>query len=48
MKTVKFREVNNAHGYSSVRDMRAYTPSRIGVLVVSDNAYIDSQIRTAV
>lgn len=45
---VKFREVNNAHGYSSVRDMRAYTPSRIGVLVVSDNAYIDSQIRTAV
>jgi hypothetical protein len=44
---VKFREVNNAHGYSSVRDMDAYTPSKIGVLVISDRAYVDNQIRAA-
>ena len=44
---VKFREVNNAHNYSSVRDMRPYTPKSIGVLVISDQAYIDNQIRTA-
>jgi hypothetical protein len=42
---VKFREVNNAHNYSSVREMRSYTPSRIGVLVISDAAYVDNQIR---
>ena len=42
---VKFREVNNAHNYSSVRDMRPYTPKSIGVLVISDQAYIDNQIR---
>ena len=44
---VKFREVNNAHNYSSVRDMRPYTPGAIGVLVISDRAYIDNQIRPA-
>lgn len=42
---VKFREVNNAHNDSSVRDMRPYTPSTIGVTVISDRAYIDNQIR---
>lgn len=44
---VKFREVNNAHNYSSVRKMRPYTPKSIGVLTVSDQKYIDNQIRPA-
>ena len=44
---VKFREVNNAHGFSSVRDMRPYTPKAIGVLIISDNAYLDLHIRPA-
>ena len=41
---VKFREVNNAHNYSSVRDMRPYSPRTIGVLVISNQVYIDKQI----
>lgn len=44
---VKFREVNNAHSYSSVRDMRAYVPSRIGVLVISPGAPVDTENRTS-
>lgn len=44
---VKFREVNNAHGYSSIRAMRAYIPSRIGVLVISPGAPVDIENRPA-
>jgi hypothetical protein len=28
------RTVNNAHNYSSIRDMRSYSPGAIGVIVV--------------
>lgn len=45
---VKFREVNNAHNYSSVRDMRPYTPKSIGVIVISDSNYLDHHIRPTV
>ena len=41
---VKFREVNNAHNYSSVRDMRPYSPRTIGVLVISGQVYVDKQV----
>jgi hypothetical protein len=32
---IKFREVNNAHGYSSVRGMAHYSPKNIGVIPIS-------------
>ena len=41
---VKFREVNNAHNYSSVRNMRPYSPRTIGVLVISGQVYVDKQV----
>jgi len=41
---VKFWEVNNAHNYSSVRDMRPYSPRTIGVLVISGQVYVDKQV----
>jgi len=31
---LRARTVNNAHNYSSIRDMRSYSPGAIGVIVV--------------